>query len=329
MNQRTRRVIGIIPALACLLLSGCGSGAPEPYTGSVAPLIECSATDKYLGGWSPDGQWIVFGEQIAEKEFRLAKVNAESGVVVTLCRASDMLTCPVWSPKDDRIAYGLSGDIWTIRADGTQRTRLTRSGELGGYMTWSAEGDRIYVCLPDEEAGYRIMEVDAATGATTEILSDDYPGILAIHRPIPGGGLLAWGFSAKGVLIFEIDLASGKTNEIIYPPMGIARKEIEEWLTSPDPSPDGRYIVYQEGINAEGGFHLVRPDGSDETLLLTKEDLVAEGTSLGGNTPIWSPKYDVIAFVVALYDPEHVLRGISLFRFDEASLERLLSESGE
>jgi Tol biopolymer transport system component len=316
----------LILVLASMVLSGCGDEAKPKFTGSVTSIAS-SPSFKSLGGWSPDGKWIVYSEQFGEGSFGLCKINVQSGEIVKLLTAIEEPIGLAWSPKGDVIAFGQSGNIWTINVDDGSRAQLTYKGNLSGNIVWDNTGDSLYVHHGSPGKGWMVSEVNARTGETKEAIKKPYPVVVGIGRPRLGGGILAWAFTPKGCWLYEISLASGAINTVINPPIGFNRKDKDTWLMNPDPSPDGRFVVYMEGLNAAGGIWLVQSDGSGQQRIMSKKEL-----NLGAGGPVWSPNYDVIAFVDFQHDPEaykEIASRISLFRFDESTLALLRSQGEE
>jgi|GEM_PF-5317822 len=316
----------LILALACMVLTGCSDGAKPKFTGSVTSIAS-SPSFKSLGSWSPDGKWIVYSEQFGERSFGLSKINVELGEIVKLLTGSEEPISPAWSPKGDMIAFGQSGDVWTIKVDDSSRAQLTHKGSLSGNIVWDRTGGRLYIHHGTPEKGWMVSEVNARTGEIKEAIKKSYPEVVGIGRPRPGGGILAWAFTPKGCWLYELSLESGTINPVINPPLGFNRKDKDTWLMNPDPSPDGKFVAYMEGLNAAAGIWLVQSDGSGRQRIVSKNEI-----NLGAGGPVWSPNYDVIAFVVFQHDPgayREIGSRISLFRFDETALALLRSQGGD
>jgi len=102
--------------------------------------------------WSPDGRRLVFGAcssgvcgaWVADADGRnptpLASISWE----------------PRWSPDGQRIAFTRGGDVWVMKADGSNQRNLTNSPAVSEqFPTWSPDGKRIlfrardsnYICL--------------------------------------------------------------------------------------------------------------------------------------------------------------------------------------
>jgi hypothetical protein len=87
------------------------------------PEAEAQAT------WSPDGRRIAF--RSGTSPYRIAVMNADGSGRVLIGGSDHHETQPAWSPDGTRILYrrsvpgeNLSGDIWTMRADGTDQQPL-------------------------------------------------------------------------------------------------------------------------------------------------------------------------------------------------------------
>jgi TolB protein len=117
--------------------------------------------------WSPDGQWIAFTAVTPYDSL----IPGTGSLDVFVMRADDDGTSPInliaqqawdahpaWSPDGTRIAfvsdwtaYDFTADIYTMAADGSQRTQLTDGFGFDGSLVqyyqpaWSPDGQRIAV----------------------------------------------------------------------------------------------------------------------------------------------------------------------------------------
>jgi len=98
--------------------------------------------------WSPDGQTILFSESNANDRGELYTVPAAGGASHDLGLAGKD---PAWGPT--RIAYQ-QGGIWTANPDGSDPTRVSKTGEL---PAWSSDGRLAYL----EGSGGRTLVVGA------------------------------------------------------------------------------------------------------------------------------------------------------------------------
>jgi TolB protein len=132
--------------------------------------------------WSPDGTRIAFTRQEAEGAFRdIAVMNADGTGLTVLTGGETDDFGPTWSPDGGWIAFARGddetyGDIWKIRADGTDATRLT---SIGGAVrpAWSPDGQtiafdvepRIWVVGPDGSDAHPITDPEGEGRAGSDV----------------------------------------------------------------------------------------------------------------------------------------------------------------
>jgi Tol biopolymer transport system component len=135
--------------------------------------------------WSPDGNRLAY--TVSVDGVRLLTVR--TGDVTALSRGYDQH--PSWSPDGKRIAFAHdrtgNGDtlIWTMKADGTARRRLTH-GDEDLAPAWSPDGQRIAF-----ERRYDVWLVDtdgsnerrALSGARAPTWAPDGPLLVSEYRP--------------------------------------------------------------------------------------------------------------------------------------------------
>lgn len=95
--------------------------------------------------WSPDGSKIAFmcGPYV---HVDICVINADGSDLVNLTQSERIDWSPSWSPNGTRIVWAPStntkyqfGDLWRMRADGSGKTRLTRTPQIDEYEPdWSA-----------------------------------------------------------------------------------------------------------------------------------------------------------------------------------------------
>jgi len=96
--------------------------------------------------WSPDGDsivhntWLAGGFNPAAAELTIVDLVGSSTTTLTTTGAA---YGPVWSPDGARIAFASGNDIWTIRSNGADETRVLRhrgaNGPLYGGPRWSPD----------------------------------------------------------------------------------------------------------------------------------------------------------------------------------------------
>ncbi len=101
------------------------------------------------------------------------------GEVTRLTRDAGAGT-PVWSPDGSRIAYAGRKGVFTMRADGSSITRLTKGADY--YVDWSPDGQRVAFqrCARLLEK-CRVMSYDFRSGSSKVVADDvgDYDGMPA------------------------------------------------------------------------------------------------------------------------------------------------------
>jgi TolB protein len=111
--------------------------------GGEVRMIADDEANNGFPSWSPDGKRIVY-----KKDTHLVILSLEDGKTRELTKpGAHYDNFPAWSPKGDRIAFtsNREGDfeIYTIRPDGTDLRRLTRSPGNDGHEIWSPDGEWI------------------------------------------------------------------------------------------------------------------------------------------------------------------------------------------
>ena len=127
-----------------------------------------------LPAFSPDGSRVAFARGDPPTS-DLYLVDADGTGLVPLTAFEGYEHSPSWSADGTRIAfvwghgeprgYADSGALWTIDADGSNRTLLL--DRPVGYPAWSPDGTRIALELRDEETHIGVLDV--ATEAVTDL----------------------------------------------------------------------------------------------------------------------------------------------------------------
>jgi Tol biopolymer transport system component len=185
----------------------------------------------------------------------------------------------VWSPRGDRLAFGLgvprgTSQIALLATDGTGLKVLAAAGEEARFPSWSPDGTRL-VYATSKPPGLSILTVD--TGAITQLIS----GPSSFPSWSPAGDRIAFGSNRDG-------------NQEVYSirPDGTNLKRLTNSPgddAHPVWSPDGRWIAFttvRGGVNDDfpgtpGEIYVMRADGTDARRLTN--------SAYQNGTPTWRP----------------------------------------
>jgi Tol biopolymer transport system component len=132
--------------------------------------------DCILGGWSPDGKYVVYYE--TSHDF----TNTATQIAISAVFGADRRTltdgpgrkiAPAWSPRGDQIAYAKDGRLHTMLITGERDVELTGSPDsVEGPIRWTSDGRYlVFSAHPGGESDiYRIR----STGEDLQNLTTNY-----------------------------------------------------------------------------------------------------------------------------------------------------------
>jgi Tol biopolymer transport system component len=93
--------------------------------------------------WSPDGSKIAFHTN-RDDNYEIYLMNADGSGQTNLTKESGSEDAyPSWAPDGSRIVFASEGDLYTMRADGSQQARLTSGKTDDQFPAWSPDGTKI------------------------------------------------------------------------------------------------------------------------------------------------------------------------------------------
>jgi TolB protein len=208
-----------------------------------------------------------------------------SGLVqLTHVKKGHSAKMPAWSADGMRIAYVRDGQVWTMNADGSGKTRVTSTdGFRDKSPSWSPDGGRIVFSHCDVSFGYAaycdIAAVNPDGSGFATILDDNWVNEVPAYSP--DGSRIAFSGSRGGyVSAVWVMNADGTSPVRLTDPALQANRP--EW------SPDGSVIAFathSELPNSE--VFVMNPDGTGQQQL----------TPAGGDwvNPQFSPDGSAIA----------------------------------
>jgi Tol biopolymer transport system component len=147
--------------------------------------------------WSPDGTKIAFRSYRTQRQGDIWVMSADGMNAANLTPdplpgVSDEAR-PAWSPDGSRIAYasntGGNVDLWTMRANGSDKRQITATTDNDTEPTWSPNGQRIAFRRSSTEQGSDLAMVDATGGEVTRFA---HPGNDVAPAWSPDGRLIAF-----------------------------------------------------------------------------------------------------------------------------------------
>lgn len=174
-------------------------------------------------------------------------------------------------------------DIYIMRSDGTQRTRITQHSGGSSSVVWSPDGTQIAYYAYDKGQGegiyvLNVVEILEGKSLTTE-------PIFLTHGYEPD-----WSPDGQKIVCEDYDTQNMRASKILVvsvPGGALLRELVPEMdCTFPHWHPDGTQIV----LNCEGQIYTVLSDGSASTQLTVQDD------DHNWN-PQWSPDGSKITFI--------------------------------
>jgi Tol biopolymer transport system component len=205
-----------------------------------------------------------------------------------------------------RIVFDNYDDVWSINADGTGLTRLTRSPWREFDPAWSPDGTRI--AYRSEPHAYPQLWVMNADGSDK-------------HRLAQDGGFPAWSPDGSMIAYAPGGGPSGRSGIAIMNADGSAQHRVPhtDFGEYPSWSPDGKRIAFNNNLAGSGRMYIVNIDGSG----LVDLSSVGEGHEVD-----WSPDGRSILFASGRDQDEPGYKDIYVMRPDGSGVKRMTDIGG-
>jgi Tol biopolymer transport system component/predicted Ser/Thr protein kinase len=248
--------------------------------------------------WSPDSKRLVIATEDILNTPTLRYGTSELWVISIASGEQRLLykgdaVQPQWSPNGLRIVYWAQNngqrDIWTIRADGSDPVPLTMDPALDWNPVWSPDGSFVYFSS-DRGGNMNLwrVRVDEKEGKPRGQPDPVTTGVSAAAEHLS--------FSRDGRrMVYASDATSSNIMKVGFDPL---KKVVEGQATaitegsisrfSPELSPDGQWLVFEQQTATQRDIVISRPDGASQRNLTNDR--------FNDRVPRWSPDGKWIAF---------------------------------
>jgi Tol biopolymer transport system component/tetratricopeptide (TPR) repeat protein/serine/threonine protein kinase len=238
-------------------------GSTEIYTmradGSDVRRLTYNTTEDDCPAWSHDGTKIAFQSR-RDGQMEIYVMDADGSNQRNLSNnPGGEDTRPDWSPDSTRLVYGSNTldmpqnfEIHTMRADGSDKIKLTDHPSFDNDATWSPDGARIAFASDRDSKSYEIFVMNAADGSGVRNLTN-HPGNDVKPSWSPDGKFIAFAGNRPNKTdypaVYVMD-ADGNNQRLIT----AARTFDDE----PGWSPDSRRVAFQ--TQRDGNFEIYLAD---------------------------------------------------------------------
>lgn len=238
--------------------------------------------------WSPDGKRLIFSDgKSANTRSAIYALDLISLDVTQVTSPSNLVDgdySPAFSPDGSHIAFvrgseGFVRDIYVMKADGGNPTRLTFDNRFVSSLTWSSDSSAV-IFSSDRGGKFGLWRISVNGGAPERLpVGGDDAFAPAISR---AGNFIAYVQRSAKWSILRIPLQGAETS----PTRLLSSTEQD---SAPQYSPDGSRIAFQSWRSGTQEIWIASSDGTDLVKLTS-----FEGPLTG--SPSWSPDGARIAF---------------------------------
>ncbi len=232
-------------------------------SGSRCELIDSTSGEARRFSWSPDGQSICWIKYFSEqwREAVIYELSTKKARQVTFDKKN--VHDVEWATNDQILfASNKSGNynIWIVPALGGSVTQITKGTGFDGSAMMSRDGSKLLYLQAQDISHIWIASIDGSS--SRQITFDDAQVWHVSFTP-----------NAKALLFdfAQPEAMKGGSSLCSIDRDGRNRKQLtsgEEWIEWHDPSPDGRWIIYQR-------YALDEPSDSNKAYLIDAENAIS------------------------------------------------------
>ena len=248
-------------------------GKRDPVTGS--PSYSGVGPDgKPLSFAAAKGQWMA-ARLAARVPMEMYSVSLRNGERKTIHRATDWLNHLLFSPSDPQLLmfchegpWHEVDRIWTIRADGTQLTKIhtrTMAGEIAGHEFWGSDGQTVWYDLQMPRGSTTwLTGRNLASGEQVRYeIAREQASLHYLQSPDGRSFAGDGGNAGKWISLFKPVAREKPVPGLITPGVlqtqRIADLARHDYTLEPNQhfTPDGRWLVYRANVEGRPAIYAV------------------------------------------------------------------------
>jgi len=221
---------------------------------------------------------IVFRALAGDNEIARVSPNATGLVDLTDNVLDD--SSPAWNAKGNRIAWVQDGDVWIMRANGTEARQVTHTERAEYEVAWAPSGDRLAVVRDTLDYELFVIGLDGRT-------------ISRVTRTPYGEADVSWSPDGE-LLLYTGEDAEGTNQVFTIRPDGTRRRKLTNLSSSYAGGwhPNGRRIVFFSNAGSYQLFRMSRTGDNIVQLTFSEWDNEQPTYSPDGLSLVWTDDFD-------------------------------------